>query len=106
MAEEKKKKEPKKKKKERMDINLPNARRSMSRNREMKQLRTNYEDAWKFAATALVVLFVIFVLMGGINQGAAWRALVELARNIGETIISWFDGTQITSNENGIYIVP
>lgn len=105
MAEEKKK-EKKKKKKERVDINLPNARRSMKRSREMKQMRANYEDMWKLIGGILVVLIVAFILMGGINQGAAFRTLGEWAQKVGQAIADFFSGGEVIANENGIYWTP
>lgn len=104
MAEEKKKE--KKKKKERMDINLPNARRSMKRSREMKQMRTNYEDMWKLIGGILIILVVAFILMGGINQGAALRTLSEWAQKVGNAIYDFFSGGEVITNENGVYWTP
>lgn len=104
MAEEKKKE--RKKKKERMDINLPNARRSMRRSREMKQMRTGYEDWWKLLGGVIAVLLIVFVLLGGINQGAALKALSEFVQNLGEKIAKFFEGGSLDANENGIYWRP
>ena len=104
MAEEKKK--APKKKKERVDINLPNARRSMRRSREMRQMRTSYDDMWKLIGGILVVLIIAFILMGGINQGAALRALGEWAQKVGKAIADFFSGGDVNLNENGIYWTP
>ena len=100
------KKKEKKKKKERVDINLPKARASMKRSREMKQMRANYEDLWKLIGALLLIGVIAFILLGGINQRAAWEALKELGKNIGETFIKLFGGGSLNANENGIYWVP
>lgn len=104
MAEEKKRE--KKKKKDRVDINLPNARRSIKRSREMRQLRTDYEDMWQFIGGILVVLIIVFILMGGINQGAAFRTLAKWAQDVGNAIAGFFAGGEVNLNENGIYWIP
>jgi hypothetical protein len=105
MAEEKKK-EKKKKKKERVDINLPNARRSIKRSREMRQLRTNYEDLWKLIGGILAAGIVLFIVLGGINQTETWKALVRFAEKIGTTIRDWFSGGDVNITDNGIYWQP
>lgn len=101
--EEKKKKE--KKKKEKVDINLPKARASMKRSRERSALQHSYEDTWKLVTGIIVVLLIAFVLMGGINQGAALKTVVNVSQKIGETIGGWFSGGEFYY-DNGIYYKP
>ena len=105
MAEEKQKKE-KKKKKERVDVNLPNARRSIKRSREMSQMKKDYDDMWKFIGGIGLVLVIAFILMGGINQGAAFRTLGEWGQKVGTAIADFFNGVDVNLNENGIYVTP
>lgn len=101
MAEEKKKK-----KKESMNINLPKARASMKRQREMGQMRTNYDDLWKAIGVVVVVLIIGFILLGGINQKSAWDWFVHFGENIGKGIGKWIDGGDVVTNENGVYWDP
>lgn len=104
MAEEKKKE--KKKRKERMDINLPNARRSMKRSREMRQERANYEDMWKFIGTGLALLAILFVLLGGINQRTTIEAINNIAQTIGNKVGNWLGGADVEVTEDGVYLQP
>lgn len=101
MAEDKKKE---KKKKEVTDINLPNARRSLRRKKEMGQMKANYEDMWKFVGGIVIVLLVLFVLFGGINQLAFFKAMTDFATNVGNFFSSIFDKFKIVPTDTGIYL--
>ena len=102
----KKEKKKEKKKKERVDINLPRARASMKRSREVQQIKTNHEDLWKLIIIIIIVGAILFVLLGGINQRAAWETFKSFGKKIGETVSKWFEGGELQTNENGIYWRP
>lgn len=102
MAEEKKKK----KKAEKVSINLPKARASMKRRFEMAQFKTNNDDMWKFISGAIIVLIVLFIIMGGINQRAAWNWFQNFGENIGKKISSFFNPDDIVVNDDGVYWKP
>ena len=101
MAEEKKKK----KKSDNVTVNLPKARASLKRQREMGQLKGNYEDAWKAAGYVAIFLLILFVLLGGINQKKAWEWFKKLGYNIGHTVSSWIN-VDVEATDDGIYIDP
>lgn len=102
MAEEKKKK----KKAEKVSINLPKARASMKRRFEMAQFKTNNEDMWKFISGAIIVLIVLFIIMGGINQRAAWNWCKNFGETVGKKISSFFNPDDIVVNDDGVYWKP
>ena len=89
-----------------MNINLPKARASMKRQREMGQMRTNYDDLWKAIGVVVVVLIIGFILLGGINQKSAWDWFVHFGENIGKGIGKWIDGGDVVTNEDGVYWDP
>ena len=58
----------KKSKKEKTNIVLPKAWQSMKHRNETAQARANYDDIWKAITTILLILFILFVILGGVSQ--------------------------------------
>ena len=99
-------KEKKKKKSDSVNVNLPKARASLKRQGEMKQMKGNYEDMWKFIGTLVVILIIGFIFLGGINQRKTWEWFKNFGQNIGSFFSSWFDKGDIVTNEDGVYWDP
>lgn len=99
-------KEKKKKKKESVNVNLPKAKASLKRQKEMKQMKGNYDDAWKAAGVIVTILIIGFIFLGGISQKSAWEWFKNFGENVGNWFASWFEGGDVVTNEDGIYWDP
>ena len=95
-----------KKKKEKKDVNLPSISRSIRRSRDLAQGKANYNDGFKAVGIVLAILVIAFVLLGGINQAAFVRTMVDFAKNIGDKFVSWVDKGNVEVTDSGIYITP
>lgn len=95
----------KKKKKESVNINLPKARASLKRQKEMKQMKTTNEDIITAVCVILGVLLIVFILLGGINQRKAWEWFKSFGQNVGQAVSQWFDG-EVIANDDGVYYDP
>ena len=95
-----------KKKKEKTTVVLPKAWQSVKHRNESAQARANYDDTWKAIGTILLILFVLFVLLGGISMTGALKFVFNWSHNVGETVSNWFEGGSIVTNEDGVYWDP
>ena len=95
-----------KKKKEKTTVVLPKAWQSVKHRNESAQARANYDDTWKAIGTILLILFVLFVLLGGISMTGALKFFFNWSHNVGETVSNWFEGGSIVTNEDGVYWDP
>lgn len=96
----------KKSKKEKTNIVLPKAWQSMKHRNETAQARANYDDIWKAITTILLILFILFVILGGISQTGVLKFIFNWSHNVGETISNWFEGGSVVVNEDGVYYDP
>lgn len=96
----------KKSKKEKTNIVLPKAWQSMKHRNETAQARANYDDIWKAITTILLILFILFVILGGVSQTGVLKFIFNWSHNVGETISNWFEGGSVVVNEDGVYYDP
>lgn len=96
----------KKSKKEKTNIVLPKARQSMKHRNETSQARANYDNIWKAITTILLILFILFVILGGVSQTGVLKFIFNWSHNVGETISNWFEGGSVVVNEDGVYYDP
>ena len=96
----------KKSKKEKTNIVLPKAWQSMKHRNETAQARANYDDIWKAITTILLILFILFVILGGVSQTGVLKFIFNWSHNVGETISNWFEGGSVIVNEDGVYYDP
>lgn len=109
MADQQQQKQPKpekKKKQKAVSVKLPNARKSIRRQRQMAQGKANYEGIMALIGAILLVGLIAFVLMGGINQRKAFETIGGWSQSIGEKFSSWFNPDDIEVNDDGIYYRP
>jgi hypothetical protein len=95
-----------KKKKEKVTINLPKARASMKRSKEVNQMKQANSDMWSGIGIILAVGIVLFILLGGVSQKGVWEAMKNWSHNIGETVSEWFEGGDVVVNDDGVYWDP
>lgn len=100
------KKKEKKQKKQKTEVKLPNARRSIRRQRQMAQGKADYNDMWTLIGALLVVGLVLFILFGGINQRAFWETMKDMGDKIGQTVSEWINPDQVIFTDDGIYVDP
>ena len=100
------KKKEKKQKKEKVSIKLPNTRHLIRRQRAVAQGKANYNDFYSFLGTAIVVLIILFVLFGGINQRKFLETMKDLGNRWAYRIGHLFNPDAVTVNNDGIYIDP
>lgn len=105
-VEVKKVKSQQRPKKQQTQVKLPNARKSIRRQREMAQGKANYNDAWALVGLVVGVLLILFVLLGGVNQKAVFETISDWAHSIGNTVQEWVSPhvNNVIETENGIYI--
>lgn len=94
------------KKKEKTTVVLPKAWQSLKHRNETAQARANYDDIWKAIGTILLILFILFVILGGVSQTGVLKFVFNWSHNVGETISNWFEGGSVVTNEDGIYWDP
>lgn len=102
MAEEKKTK----KKKEQVSVKLPNARKSISRQKQMAQGKADLQGWWTFIGIAVAAGLILFILLGGINQRKFFETMKNIGVNIGEKVASWIHPDDIQVEDDGIYLRP
>jgi len=95
-----------KKKKEKTSVVLPKAWQSVKHRNETAQARTNFSDTWSAIGTILLVIFIIFVLLGGISMTGALKFVFNWSHNVGETISHWIEGGSVVVNDDGVYYDP
>ena len=96
-------KERKKEKKQKTEVKLPNARKSIKRQRAMAQGKADF-NGWVGLATGLVVgLLVLFILFGGINQRAFWDTMKEWGQTIGQKVSQFIEPENVLITDNGVY---
>jgi hypothetical protein len=96
----------KKSKKEKTNIVLPKAWQSMKHRNETAQAKTNHDDIWKAIATILLILFILFVILGGVSQTGVLKFIFNWSHNVGETVSNWFEGGSVVVNDDGVYYDP
>ena len=96
----------KKSKKEKTNIVLPKAWQSMKHRNETAQARSNYDDIWKAITAILLILFILFVILGGVSQTGVLKFIFNWSHNVGETVSNWFEGGSVVVNEDGVYYDP
>lgn len=96
----------KKSKKEKTNIVLPKAWQSMKHRNETAQARSNYDDIWKAITTILLILFILFIILGGVSQTGVLKFIFNWSHNVGETVSNWFEGGSVVVNEDGVYYDP
>lgn len=96
----------KKSKKEKTNIVLPKAWQSMKHRNETAQSRANYDDIWKAITAILLILFILFVILGGVSQTGVLKFIFNWSHNVGETVSNWFEGGSVVVNEDGVYYDP
>lgn len=94
----------KKSKKEKTNIVLPKARQSMKHRNETA--KTNHDDIWKAITTILLILFILFVILGGVSQTGVLKFIFNWSHNVGETVSNWFEGGSVVVNDDGVYYDP
>lgn len=52
---------------------------------------------------ALIIAFIIFVFLGGINQKKTVQWFFDFSQNVGKTISSWFNPENIDVTDDGVY---
>lgn len=97
---------PEKKKKQSTTVKLPNARKSIRRQRQMAQGKANYEGWMGLLGTILLVGIIAFILMGGVNQRKLFETCGKWSQEIGQKFTSWFNPDDIVVNDDGIYYKP
>ena len=97
-------KQKKKDKKKPQSVSLPNARRSIRRQREMAQGRANYEDTFKLVGVIASVLLVLFLLLGGINQRKFLTTIIDIGMGWGEKVGNLIGENQVEITEDGVYL--
>ena len=97
--------EPKRasKKKNSTSVKLPNARKSIKRQRHMAQGRAEWNSIWELVGGIAVVLLVIFILLGGINQKAFIETASEWAQTIGQKFQEVIHPDQVLVEDDGVY---
>ena len=106
MADEKKQKNKTKKTKNTTSVKLPNARRSIKRQRAMAQGKASFNGWLALGGVILAAAVAAFILFGGINQRKFVETTSGLITGIGEKIASWVHPDDLLINEDGIYIDP
>lgn len=96
-------KEPKKKKKNSTSVKLPNARRSIIRQRRMAQGKAEYNGIFDLVAAAVVVGLILFILFGGINQRKFVETMGRWSQTIGEKFQQIVHPDQVIINDDGVY---
>ena len=64
------------------------------------------DNVWTLCITILVILLILFVFLGGINQRKAIEWVKDFSENIGKTVSGWFNPDNIEVNEDGVYYRP
>ena len=95
-----------KQKKEKTEIKLPKAWTSMKHRNETAQARTDYTDLWKAIGVILIIVLILFIFLGGINQRKTIQWFKDFGANIGNTISKWFNPDKVEVNGDGIYYRP
>lgn len=96
-------KEPKKKKKNSTSVKLPNARRSIIRQRRMAQGKAEYNGFFDLAAGIIVIALILFILFGGINQRKFVETMGRWSKTIGEKFQQIVHPDQVIINDDGVY---
>ena len=97
------KKKEKKPKKQKTEVKLPNAKKSIRRQRAMAQGKADF-NGWVELITGIAIfLLILFILFGGINQRAFFETMGKFGQTIGEKISQFVDPDNVVVNENGIY---
>ena len=88
-------------------VSLPNARKSIKRQRNMAQGKANFEGWWSLFAGIFAVLLIAFILMGGINQRKFAQTMDKWSTNIGNKVSEWIKpDSKVIVNDDGIYVDP
>lgn len=68
--------------------------------------KLNTDGLFSFIAGTILVLLIIFVLLGGVNQKKAITWIFTFAQNIGHTVSDWFNPDNIDITDDGVYYRP
>ena len=85
---------------------LPKFRGRGKKDKNNKADRQASEDFWVLMGTLFLILLILFVLLGGINQVKFWQAMKDIGQKIGETIFGWVKDVDVEVNDKGIYLKP
>ena len=96
-------KEPKKKKKNSTSVKLPNARKSIIRQRRMAQGKAEYNGIFDLAAAAVIVALILFILFGGINQRKFVETMGRWSKTIGQKFQQIVHPDNVIINDDGVY---
>lgn len=97
-----KQKEPKKKKNS-TSVKLPNARKSIIRQRRMAQGKAEYNGIFDLIGAVVVVGLILFILFGGINQRRFVETMDKWAQTIGYKFQQIVHPDQVIVNDDGVY---
>ena len=95
-------KEPRKKKNS-TSVKLPNARKSIVRQRRMAQGKAEYNGLFELIGAALIVILILFILFGGINQRKFVETMGQWSQTIGEKFQQIFHPDQVIIDDDGVY---
>lgn len=98
------KKKEKKPKKQKTEVKLPNAKRSIARQRHMAQGKADFNGWFGLITGFVVFLLVLFILFGGINQRAFIETMGRWGQTIGEKVSQFIEPENVIVTENGIYV--
>jgi len=97
------KKKEKKAKKKPTEVKLPNAKKSIRRQRAMAQGKADFNGWFELIMGVAIFLLVLFILFGGINQRAFWETMKDWGQTIGQKVSSVFEPDNVIVNDDGIY---
>ena len=95
--------EPKKKKKNSTSVKLPNARKSIIRQRRMAKGKAEYNGMFDLIGAIVVVALILFILFGGINQRKFVETMGKWSKVIGYKFQQIVHPDQVIINDDGIY---
>lgn len=68
--------------------------------------KLNTEGLFGFIGAIILVLIILFVLLGGVNQKKVVTWIFDFAHNVGYKVSSWFDPDKIDITDDGVYYRP
>ena len=96
-----------KSKKEKTSVKLPSVRKSIARQKHLSQGKADWNGWVELATVGLVVLLILFILFGGINQRKFFETATKWSKTIGTKISQVFNPDKnIIVNDDGVYVDP
>lgn len=96
----------KEKKKSSTSVRLPSARKSIKRQRHMAQGKAEWNGMWELITVGIVILLILFILFGGINQRKFVKTASEWSQTIGQKVQQILNPDDVMVTDDGVYVDP